>query len=255
MRPKFTRFPTVVVDGFLSSPNAVREYGLSLDYFPTPGYYPGQRSKNLIEVNKKFADELLKKVFSLYWEDTSNISCSYCSFFFQKIPPYSEVETDFRNFGWIHRDSVWERNRLAGVLYLTPGARLESGTSVYRMKEGLEGSPVDHVAQQKVRDSKDFLFTEKSEFLTEDDLERIKTIQNDWNGCFETITQVNNVYNRVISFDGNEWHAANNYYTGDQERLTIVYFIDNVKGATMPKDRVVKDNLTEIINAPTETTI
>lgn len=249
------RFPTIVVDKFFSDPDVVREYGLSLNYFPTAGNYPGKRSKNLTEVNKKFANEVLRKIFSLYWEDTSKIRSGFCSLFFQKIPPFSENETDFRNLGWIHRDSVRERNKLAGVLYLTPDARLESGTTVYKIKKELEDSPFDPVAQKKVRESKNFLFTEKDESFTKDGLETIKTNMKEWNSCFEAVTQVSNVYNRSIAFDGNEWHGANNYYTGEQERLTIVYFIDNVKGATLPKDRVVKDNLTEIINATTKATI
>ena len=99
------------------------------------------------------------------------------------------------------------------------------------------------------------LRTKKNEYFSEDGLEEIKTNLEEWNSCFEAVTQVNNLYNRLISFDANDWHAATNSYTGDQERLSIVYFIDNVKGATMPKDRVVKDNLTEIINATNNITI
>ena len=199
--------------------------------------------------------ELLKKVFSLYWEDTSKIRSGYCSFFFQKKLPFSKGGTDFKNLGWIHRDTVPDRNKLSGVLYLTPDANLETGTTVYRIKKEVEESLLGYAAWKKVNESNKLLFTKKNEYFSEDGLEEIKTNLEEWNSCFEAVTQVNNIYNRLISFDANDWHAATNSYTGDQERLSIVYFIDNVKGATMPKDRVVKDNLTEIINATNNITI
>ena len=246
MRAKPTKFPTVAVDNFFSDPDAVRDYALSLSLYPTTGHYPGKRSLNLVDANKLFSEELLRKIFSIYWEDPEKITYSECTLHFQLIPSFSETKTDYRNNGWIHQDSVFNRNKLAGVIYLTPDADLDSGTSIYRIKKDSE----EINWGDKYSEIKSSVF--KQESL---DLEKEKAIMDEWNGCFETVTRVNNVYNRIIAFDGNEFHAATNYYNAEQERLTIVYFIENVKGATMPKARVVKDNLTEIINAPTETTV
>ena len=242
MYTKPTKFPTVAVDDFFSAPDVVRDYALSLKLYASPGKWPGKRSLNLINVNKPFSEELLRKVFSIYWEDPDKITCSDYSFYVQLIPNFSEDETDFRNNGWIHQDSVSNRNRLAGVIYLTPDANLDSGTSIYRIKKNSKAGDINWGGEYKR--IKESLYTQENF-----DLKEGKVIMDEWNGCFETVTQVNNVYNRIIAFDGNEFHTATNYYNAEQERLTIVYFIGNVKGATLPKARVSKDNLTEIINA------
>ena len=267
------KFPTIVFDNFFSDVETIKNFGLSLKYFPSPGAYPGEKSEDLSKLNPVLGKALLNKIFSLYWDDPSKITCDVARIKFHKIPSFSEKETDFRNQGWIHQDKVMNRNKLGGVIYLTPNSRLETGTTIYRPKventqeilnykqgENSHKGTISEtqrnwaleyqVSSNGVNKAKQLI--EKGFEINYDEVEKHK---NKWNGCFEPITQVSNVYNRLISFDGNEWHGANSYYNTDQERLTIVFFLVNVKGASMPKDRVTKDNLTEIINAHTETTV
>ena len=49
---------------------------------------------------------------------------------------------------------------------------------------------------------------------------------------YEESIKVNNVYNRMILFDGNTHHAAQTY--GSSDRLTINFFIHNIMGAAQP---------------------
>ena len=43
----------------------------------------------------------------------------------------------------------------------------------------------------------------------------------------ETIN-ISNVYNRLIMYDGNPFHRANYFSTGQTERLTLVWFLKNL---------------------------
>jgi hypothetical protein len=269
------KFPTIVCDNFFSDVDTVRNFGLSLKFFPSSGSFPGERSDDLSKLNPVLGRAFLQKIFSLYWNDPSKITCDAARIKFQKIPSFSKKETDFRNQGWIHQDKVVNRNKLAGVIYLTPNPRLDTGTSIFRPK--VEDAPEllnYKKGENSANPNKEKSVTIENWHLEykvssngvnkakelakqgfEIDYDKLEEYKNKWNGCFEPVTQVNNVYNRLISFDGNEYHAANSYYNTDQERLIIVFFIDNVKGGTMPKDRVVKDNLTEIINASNKVTV
>jgi hypothetical protein len=51
---------------------------------------------------------------------------------------------------------------------------------------------------------------------------------------FETILDVKNVYNRVIGYDGTQWHGQTSFHmdNDDDFRLTIVAFVTSAKSAT-----------------------
>ena len=68
---------------------------------------------------------------------------------------------------------------LAGLIYLTKDANLNSGTSIF-------------------------------------------------NDASKETINISNVYNRLIMYDGNPFHRANHFHTGQNERLTLVWFIKNL---------------------------
>jgi len=95
---------------------------------------------------------------------------------------------------WIHSDSF---NNWGGVIYLTPDAPFESGTGFFRSKvDGSYGG-------------------------------------SDWSGLpgadrtkWDQISEVGNVYNRLILFAADQWHSSMHYF-GDSlydGRLTQVFF-------------------------------
>ena len=131
MRARSVQFPNTVMDNFFQDPDAVTSFGKTLD-FTQPGSYPGLRTKNLMNTHPVISEEIVRKIFNVYFSDVSAISCESVKIYFQNIPKFSEDPKSVRNKGWIHTDmgrttnSSAHNNKLAGVIYLTPNARLES---------------------------------------------------------------------------------------------------------------------------------
>tara|TARA_R110000765_G_scaffold4389_3_gene13910 strand:+ start:1233 stop:1784 length:552 start_codon:yes stop_codon:yes gene_type:complete len=97
---------------------------------------------------------------------------------------------------WIHCDSgtTW-----AGVCYLTPDAPLSSGTGFYKHKEtGLLSSDIN--------------WKEDAQDVTK----------------WELVSSIGNVYNRLILYRGNQFHASMNYFGENDSdgRLFQTFFFD-----------------------------
>jgi hypothetical protein len=63
-------------------------------------------------------------------------------------------------------------------------------------------------------------------------------------------TRFQNIYNRLIMFDPNEFHRANNYYVGSENdpRLTLVYFIGGLQAGRYPMSRIKNDEYDSFID-------
>ena len=70
---------------------------------------------------------------------------------------------------------------------------------------------------------------------------------------FELVTDVKNVYNRLIIYDSNQYHSASSYYSEGKDRLSLIFFFANVRGKLLPHGKITKfDNEIEgIINENT----
>jgi hypothetical protein len=96
---------------------------------------------------------------------------------------------------WIHADSY---NTWAGVLYLTPNAPLSGGTSLYRHKATGNRAKVD------------------------DDYESYDYTK------WEEVDRIGNIYNRLILYRGNMFHASVDYFgsTYEDGRLFQTFFFN-----------------------------
>ena len=258
MQARTVQFPNTVMDNFFQDPDAVKFFGKALD-FPLTGAFPGVRTKNLMNTHPMICKEITRKIFNVYFSDVSTISCKSVNMFFQNIPNFSEDPKSLRNKGWVHTDmgetknSSANNNKLAGVIYLTPDARLESGTNIYRLKKGINEDSWKQWQKWKPSAPEQNVSNKNN---NPKDLQKGEAYKKEWNNSFDHVTVVSNIYNRIILFDGNEFHCANNYHHGEEgERLTIVFFLHNVKGDSLPRRRISNDNLTEIINAPNKVTV
>lgn len=96
---------------------------------------------------------------------------------------------------WIHADSF---NTWAGVCYLTPNAPVSGGTSLYRHKA------TGH--REKVgEDYESYDYTK-----------------------WEEVDRIGNIYNRIILYRGNMFHASVDYFgsTYEDGRLFQTFFFD-----------------------------
>ena len=101
---------------------------------------------------------------------------------------------------------------MGGLIYLNPTIDPDCGTSLFQINE----TPT-------LNDSA------KDDFY-------LKGIDNDFdeslkkhNGSFTETVRFQNIYNRLISFDGHTAHGANSLYTDIQPRLTQVFFVKKLE--------------------------
>jgi len=109
---------TIIVDGFLDNPDKVRQSILNIDY-PVRGQFPGARSEH---ADPEYQNMIQEKIESILGFD---VMFTVDSFRFQLCLSHDKT--------WMHVDeSEW-----AGVLYLTPGAPINSGTGIFDKDENL----------------------------------------------------------------------------------------------------------------------
>jgi len=183
----------LVIDNFYTNPDAVREYAMSREYVER-GYHGavGHRTlehKHFNGVKEKFESILGKKMAKGNelggWDYQTNGVFQHCM-----------AEDPFV----IHADD----QKWAAMIYLTPDAPVECGTTLYRHKK---------TKQDRVERKSDWgIF--KGNFYDPTP--------------FEVVDVVGNKYNRMILFDAKHIHAASQYF-GDSienDRLFQLYFFN-----------------------------
>jgi hypothetical protein len=182
----------IVCENFYEDPHAVREYALSLDYEESD-YHRGRRTHGphiFPGVKEKFEQLLGKKI--IRWTETYGM----CGRF-----QYCTAEDAIV----YHADA----QQWAAVVYLTPDAPHETGTSLLVHKK----TGARHCSDPKI-----------------------------WNAWQETaptglyldgtpwdeIDKVGNVFNRLIIWDGHCPHSASKYFgfTKETSRLFHIFFFD-----------------------------
>jgi len=175
-----------VVDGFYNNPDEVREFALAQD-FPVTGNFPGARTKP--EFNQSVFDTLQHIVEPFAGKINYFPTDDYNGAF---------QITTARNRSWIHAD---HGTKWAGVVYLTPNAPLSSGTGFFKHKStGLMWS--DDVGKGT--------WNNDSQDMTK----------------WELVSSVGNVYNRLILYQGKQFHTSLDYFGNSKEngRLFQTFF-------------------------------
>jgi hypothetical protein len=189
---------SIVIDNFYNNPLEVRNHILEQE-FKVRGNYPGQRTVSYASIELR------------------NIIQKWIYPFGGKITmfPLEKNETNYngsfqyttsRDRSWFHVDS-W--NNWAGVLYMTPNAPLNSGTALYRFKDGTR---FDY--EQKMRENKELIENATTDFTK-----------------WEIVDKIGNVFNRLVLFNANHFHSSMNYFGYNKEtgRLFQVFFFSTEK--------------------------
>lgn len=180
----------VVVDNFYDDPDLVRRVALQQQYEPDLRYFKGKRTseKFLPRGMKQIFENLLGKRIVTWDEHNFNGIFQYCT---AQDPLV------------IHSDE----QSYAGVVYLTPNAPPQSGTSFYRSKKFPDVRTTD------VKDSNYY------EIYEGDFYDRTR---------FDLVDTVGNVYNRLVIWNSKLIHSASEYFGNDKEnsRLFHLFFFD-----------------------------
>lgn len=177
----------VVIDNFYKNPDEVREFALKCKFHEHPKYHKGRRTDELYRfegLKESFEKTLGRKIRN--WDYYGTNGCfQYC-------------------IGGDQLVYHFDGQTYAGLLYLTPDAPPQTGTSFYRSKI---------TKKMKVSDSEHSVVF-KNGFLDPT--------------MFDLVDTVGNVYNRLILFDAKFIHAASCYFgnTKENSRLFQLFFFD-----------------------------
>jgi hypothetical protein len=110
----------------------------------------------------------------------------------------------------------------AGVIYLTPDAPINSGTSIYKFMGDLG-------TFEKVRKLDQVKNNFHKKILT--DYNEMKSAREKMKQYFCKTVDVANIYNRLILYPANLFHSGNNFFgtTKNDARLTLVIYVHNVE--------------------------
>ena len=186
----------LIVDGFYTDVDAVREFALQQD-FSVKGNYPGNRTVSFLNDSIK---ETIESIVSphagkvTYWaEDSYTGAFQY---------------TTSRDRSWIHSDQT---TNWAGVCYLTPNAPHTAGTGLFRHKEtGLVRAP---------RNADGSLDQVMMDYIGKDSQDMTK---------WDLLDVVGNVYNRIVLYRGDLFHMSLDYFGQDlyDSRLFQTFFFN-----------------------------
>ena len=200
-------FSTTCIDDFFDYPDVIQNYATQLKYGPSStGQWPGERTELLEKLNPILHSNICTRyLLNHYSYNDINSVRFHATAYFQKI-------SNKFSKGWVHTDYP---NCHTVIIYLTPNASLDSGTSLYRPKK-VTMNNINKLKQQ---------FN-----MGITDNEKIEKYREEFNRNFEETDRFNNLYNRCIGFDASIWHGANNLQSND-ERLTLIIFFNSIIGA------------------------
>lgn len=176
-----------VVDNFYSDPYAVRDFALTQEFNEDLRYYKGKRTSEQFFVpgTKKAFESIIGQKITV-WDDYGfNGVFQTCN---AEEPLVYHIDLQ-----------QW-----AGMVYLTPNAPFECGTSLYAHKE----TKARHESDPGMDSAFSGGFYDSTKF--------------------ELVDVVGNVFNRLVIFNGKCIHAASKYFGKNLEdsRLFHMFFFD-----------------------------
>ena len=213
--------PATILDGFLENPNAVRDWGLSLEFSSElNGKWPGRRTECLSTIDPSFFSYINNKVLSLFFENNPKFQTQL----------YFQLIENTLGEGWIHQDP----NLFTYIIYLSPENEIDCGTSLYELKPTLHYSLTPsfirsntHIPQLRNDHHKTGLFPPN--------LQKSKN-QHDTT-FFNKILSVKDKYNRLFAFSSENFHSANYLSNNFLPRLTLIGFVIDLSTGKTPSLR------------------
>jgi len=211
--------PTIVTDNFFKDPDNISSFIKSLNFSDADKKYPGLRTKCLSEIDYNLYNSIVTKVLGLFYTFDQMVVEYKTHLFAQKI------DSKYKK-GWVHKDYP---AIFTFVIYLNKNYPLDAGTSIYKVKDEYVTKTTHEMLSNNI-DLKKQSFIDTS-LINEKDI-------NDNNKFFEETINISNVYNRMIAFDANNFHAQNNL-NYEEDRITLVGFVEAVDNpSSLPLPRI-----------------
>jgi hypothetical protein len=190
----------IVVDNFYKNPQEVREYALSLKYLDPDQHgavgFRSEGGRKIFDGTKEYFEHLMNSKITNgksvgEWDYQTNGCFQWCN---AKVPLV------------YHCDS----QQYAGIVYLTPDAPPNCGTSFFRHKK------------YKIRNSE--IFSKSDWYQPIINYKEPHLDKSQW----EPVDNVGNVFNRLVIFDAQYIHAVTEYFGEDihNSRLFQLFFFN-----------------------------
>lgn len=205
-------YPITIIDNFYKDPYKIRDFALSQNFYQK-GAWPGVRTDQFVKLHPDLFLEFAKKTLSVFF----NIEYEQVHWNFNST--FQLCGKDFEE-GWVHTD--WDGKSangatIAGIIYLTPGAPLSGGTSVYKLKDN-----------EIVSDDDDWWLVRNNFYKnnTNVNLEEYRKKRDLYNNKFLKTLDIGNVFNRLVIYNTTDFHKENILFgnTTEDSRLTQVFF-------------------------------
>lgn len=188
----------IVVDNFYANPDLIRKWAIDEIEFSSSDYHKGERATTRFSINgtkEKLEQIIGKPIYNWNHDSYANGIFQFCTAD-QPIVYHVDNQT------------------YAGIVFLTPDAPVNTGTTFYRSK--VTG---DYRFDDEKRKTESYVraFQGKSAEMNFYDATN-----------FEKIDEVGNVYNRLVLFDAKNIHAATQYFGDaiDNSRFFHMFFFD-----------------------------
>jgi disulfide oxidoreductase YuzD len=224
-------FPSIYCKNFFNNPNDILEISKNLNFhYSETGDYPGQRTESLHILNINLFKHINSKIIRLLYPEFNlyeKIQWT-AKTYFQKIK-YDDVEfniknKEYPNKGWVHKDFD---SKISAVIYLNKDIN-NSGTSINIPKKE---SCTDLL---KTQDLKRTYFNKS---FNKNDINFFQNYQKQLNtnlSKFDELIIFKSYFNSIAVFDSSEYHSANFDLKENEERLTIISFIDKINTTSFP---------------------
>ena len=214
-----SHIPTTIFDNFFDDPDKIRKWALSLEYHATTtGNWPGLRTKFIHEIDEPFFNYTCMRVLAQFYDITKeNVT-------WNAMMQFQLVDKKYGS-GWVHSDE--SGGDITGLIYLSPDCHIGGGTSIYQTKQNV------------IQSNNDNLSHKISFFLDKANHDQVENFRQENNSQFEETISISNVYNRLLCFDSHLCHSAQEYFgEGEESRLTLVFFMSNIRSNNTPVSRV-----------------
>ena len=192
----------IIIDNFYDNIDEVRNYALSLDYQNPENHgavgFRCESGRKIYEGTKEFFEKILnKKIQSNSKVGGWDYSTNGC---FQWCPKGTQVV--------YHCDS----QMYAGIVYLSPDAPCNCGTSLLRHKK------------YRIRDNSIFSKSDWYESIENKEDKNLFIDKSPW----EEVDNIGNIYNRLVLFESHNVHAVTDYFgdTINNSRLFQLFFFN-----------------------------
>ena len=204
------QWPTLIVDNFFTDPHAIVSLSQKFKYKrDEQNRWPGTRTPSMHEADIDFFRWSTRKIIALLYpaQVMSEGAVQWqAKQYFQRVSGNT-----YGKEGWVHGDGPSE---FTSIIYLSDHE--DSGTCLYKGKQ-FNAQPTQ--LDEKQRFNKDLKNRKRMEKYKEKN-----------NSKFCKKVELFSNFNRLVLFDGYDWHASRNPENSKSDRLTLITFFSNISG-------------------------